>query len=248
MRVPPAQACQHKVLTARHTALAGFWPIPEGFRLEPGLTALPPRIAQPGLAFLPQASTVMRRGSPHTLSLHCSRLLRGCKPPGCLHVAGGAWSRRWLWGCQAMEPGVPANFPVDVLEVEPSPINGFMLDALRGGPPEALAWPVCSAATGDGGALREPFGFLRLSHGGAAVNLHLLPFNYPILFRRAPPRPAPAALHVPLLARRALPWRAGVQHDCSLLRSLNARLHAWRPASGATARHHAAALEDSSPW
>ena len=54
-RVLPAQACQHKVLTVRHATLAGFWPMPEAFRLEPGLTALPPRIAQPVLAYLPQA-------------------------------------------------------------------------------------------------------------------------------------------------------------------------------------------------
>lgn len=92
---------------------------------------------------------------------------------------------------------MPAGFPVDVLEVEPSPINGFMLDALRGGPPDALAWPVCAAperagAADDGGAPREPFGFLRLGRGGAAVNLHLLPFNYPVLFRRPPPWPAEA--------------------------------------------------------
>ncbi|KAK9838522.1 hypothetical protein WJX81_005008 [Elliptochloris bilobata] len=160
-------ACQHKVLAVRQANLAGFWPIPEAFRLDPGLTVLPPRAAQPRLAFLPQA----------------------------------------------VEPGVPANFPVDVLEVEPSPINGFMLGALRGGLPEALAWPVCTAPTGGaaldgGGAAREPFGFLRLSRGGAAVNLHLLPFNYPVLFRLLDQLAA-----MPLSARMAPPplWRSELE-------------------------------------
>ena len=58
VRVLPAQACLHKVLTVRHATLAGFWPIPEAFRLEPGLTSLPPRLAQPSLAYLPQARGV----------------------------------------------------------------------------------------------------------------------------------------------------------------------------------------------
>ena len=85
---------------------------------------------------------------------------------------------------------MPANFPVDVLELEPSPINGFMLGAARGSAPEALAWPVMAAlARGrmpeGASAPHEPYGFLRLSRGGAGVNLHLLPFNYPVLFRRA---------------------------------------------------------------
>ena len=48
------QACEHKVLAVHSGNLAGFWPIPEAFRLEPGLTVLPPRAAQPRLAFLPQ--------------------------------------------------------------------------------------------------------------------------------------------------------------------------------------------------
>ena len=106
---------------------------------------------------------------------------------------------------------MPAGFPVDVLEVEPSPINGFMLGALRGGPPDALAWPVCAAparagAADDRGAPCEPFGVLRLARGGAAVHLHLLPFNYPVLFRRAPPWPADVRHgSVPLCLQRA--WR-----------------------------------------
>ncbi len=48
------QACEHKVLAVHSGNLAGFWPIPEAFRLEPGMTVLPPRAAQPRLAFLPQ--------------------------------------------------------------------------------------------------------------------------------------------------------------------------------------------------
>lgn len=152
------------------------------------MTVLPPRAAQPALAFLPQAR--LRATPPALAAWSCCRR-------GCGDRAGGFACR------QASEPGVPAGFPVDVLELEPSPISGFMLGALRGGPPEALAWPVVAApargAAPDGDA-REPFGFLRLKRGGAAVNLHLLPFNYPVLFRRGPPlgarsraRPRPLA-------------------------------------------------------
>lgn len=72
------------MLTVRHATLAGFWPIPEAFRLEPGLTALPPRMPQPGLAYLPQA-----RAGPRAAMW---RLLVPSAPP--------AWQPKRLPGCR----------------------------------------------------------------------------------------------------------------------------------------------------
>ncbi|KAK9820221.1 hypothetical protein WJX72_007615 [[Myrmecia] bisecta] len=82
-----------------------------------------------------------------------------------------------------VEPYVPSGFPVDVFEVEACPILGFMMSGTRKGAPDSFAWQVyMQNSKGDSGP-GDPFGFLRLKRGGTALALHLLPYNYPTLFR-----------------------------------------------------------------
>eukprot|EP00884_Botryococcus_braunii_P019571 jgi/Botrbrau1/6298/Bobra.0339s0009.1 len=72
----------------------------------------------------------------------------------------------------------------------PAPITGFLLTASDTAP-ESCCWQVyVENSSGRAAGLGHPFGFLRLKQGASIVCLHVLPYNYPTLFRLLEQLPA----------------------------------------------------------
>eukprot|EP00898_Chlorokybus_atmophyticus_P001350 jgi/Chlat1/2215/Chrsp17S02775 len=97
------------------------------------------------------------------------------------------------------DPFIPPNFPFDKYEVESSPLLGFLLSAKQG-----TCWQLFIANSKGDGQPGDPFGFIRLNRAGNAVNLYVLPYNYPLATLPAPSKVAPPAA-----------WRSDLERYCS---------------------------------
>lgn len=144
-----------------HKGYQGFWPFPEAYWPNIQASTLPPRTAHPLLRF----------------------------------------------ACDPLEPALLPDFPWDKYELEPSPLTLKILSRRQ----PHLVWQVkylpyssltlatratgcpaqvfmegsgrdASSIIGKAPGLGAPFGYLKAASDGRAVNLVLLPYNYPVLF------------------------------------------------------------------
>ncbi|XP_031558943.1 integrator complex subunit 6-like [Actinia tenebrosa] len=87
-----------------------------------------------------------------------------------------------LFNCEDSEPQVLENFPFDKYELEPSPLTQYILE--RKSP--STCWQTfiynSGRKNGEVGSLGCTFGYLKASTNLQAVNLFVMPYNYPVLF------------------------------------------------------------------
>ncbi|XP_075243617.1 integrator complex subunit 6-B-like isoform X2 [Convolutriloba macropyga] len=80
---------------------------------------------------------------------------------------------------QDVEPLECDYISSDVYEIEGCPMTQSILERKS----SSFAWPVFIAKSGPGEhGLGQPFGYLRAHADGRKVNLHVYPYNYPLLF------------------------------------------------------------------
>jgi len=81
--------------------------------------------------------------------------------------------------CDPVEPLSMEEIPFDKYEMEPSPLTQFILERRQ---PNA-AWQVFVPSSLKQNDLGYPFGYIKASSNLMAVNLFVMPYNYPILFQ-----------------------------------------------------------------
>jgi hypothetical protein len=79
--------------------------------------------------------------------------------------------------CEDCEPMVLENFPFDKYELEPSPLTQKILERKQ----PTTCWQVFAPNSGKHADLGAPFGYLKASTNLTAVNLFVMPYNYPKL-------------------------------------------------------------------
>ncbi|XP_038050601.1 integrator complex subunit 6-like isoform X2 [Patiria miniata] len=79
--------------------------------------------------------------------------------------------------CTNCEPMLLDNLPFDKYELEPSPLTQYILE--RRNP--NVCWQVFVSNSGRNSELGHPFGYLKASSNLTAVNLFIMPYNYPVL-------------------------------------------------------------------
>ncbi|MFH4974822.1 hypothetical protein AB6A40_001531 [Gnathostoma spinigerum] len=79
--------------------------------------------------------------------------------------------------CEPSEPLVCQEFPFDKYELEPSPLTQLILDRKQ----TNVCWQVFVKNSDKSGGLGSPFGYLKAATNLLAVNLFIMPYNYPVL-------------------------------------------------------------------
>ncbi|GBG71717.1 hypothetical protein CBR_g9128 [Chara braunii] len=105
-------------------------------------------------------------------------------------------------------PHIPANFPCDKYEIEPTPIFGFMSKA-----PAGACWDVyIRNSKGPNNGYGDPFGYLKLNRVGSTLTLWVLPYNYPQLWQLLD-----QLSRMPATAKQSPPlsWRQELERYCA---------------------------------
>ncbi|XP_009861412.2 integrator complex subunit 6 [Ciona intestinalis] len=79
--------------------------------------------------------------------------------------------------CQNVEPILLTNFPYDKYELEPSPLTQVLLEKKN----PNTCWKVFVDNSGKQSGVRHPCGYLKCSSNLQAVNLFVMPYNYPVI-------------------------------------------------------------------
>jgi len=69
------------------------------------------------------------------------------------------------------------NLPFDKYELEPSPLTQYILERRQ----PNVCWQVFISNSAKYSELGHPFGYLKASSTLTAVNLFVMPYNYPVL-------------------------------------------------------------------
>ena len=82
------------------------------------------------------------------------------------------------FSCRHCDPLTMESIPFDKYELEPSPLTQYILE----GKQSNKAWQVFMKNSSKHSELGHPFGYLKASTNFTAVNLFVMPYNYPLLF------------------------------------------------------------------
>ncbi|XP_076454047.1 integrator complex subunit 6-like isoform X2 [Babylonia areolata] len=81
------------------------------------------------------------------------------------------------FSCAPVDPMVIENIPFDKYELEPSPLTQYILERRQ----PNICWQTFVANSGRFCDQSLPFGYLKASSSLTAVNLFVMPYNYPVL-------------------------------------------------------------------
>lgn len=81
------------------------------------------------------------------------------------------------FSCSPCDPMVIENLPFDKYELEPSPLTQYILERRQ----PNTCWQIFVANSAKYSDMCHPFGYLKASSALTAVNLFVMPYNYPVL-------------------------------------------------------------------
>ncbi|KAK7499193.1 hypothetical protein BaRGS_00009453 [Batillaria attramentaria] len=81
------------------------------------------------------------------------------------------------FSCTPCDPMVIENLPFDKYELEPSPLTQYILERRQ----PNTCWQIFIANSAKYSDICHPFGYLKASSALTAVNLFVMPYNYPVL-------------------------------------------------------------------
>lgn len=107
------------------------------------------------------------------------------------------------------DPFIPPNFIYDKYEIENIPFMSLFNKISKG-----ACWQVfIPNSKGTHDELGDPFGFIRLNHGGS-LSLFVLPYNYPVLWqllKQVVKGPGSTVAKIPFGSQ----WRQDIEHYCA---------------------------------